>query len=213
MTEYVSTPVTSRLGKSGRRRREGYPERYVHRNMLPRASQRGVPFYRETRLWAIRSSHQRGGAGSGRRSGADLSASGRGGESRSPCPRHYGVERAPSQSLGIHFDSRILVRADGCLFLWSDHHGGPLSRGIVCSVAISSPPPSLSPCACHHCVHVIPSCMPHAVCVTCVCRARASRMCMYACAAHGERERESERESGEREERERRGEARARKHR
>ena len=46
------------------------------------------------------------GGTSSRRSGADLSASGRGGESRSPCPRHYGVERAPSQSLGIHFDSR-----------------------------------------------------------------------------------------------------------
>ena len=68
-----------------------------------------------------------------RRSGADLSASGRGGESRSPCPRHYGVERAPSQSLGIHFDSRTYwfepgVRADGRLFLWSEHHyGGPLT--------------------------------------------------------------------------------------
>ena len=65
-----------------------------------------------------------GTSSTSRRSGADLSASGRGGESRSPCPRHYGVERAPSQSLGIHFDSRTYwfepgVRADGRLFLWS----------------------------------------------------------------------------------------------
>ena len=45
-------------------------------------------------------------AGPGRRSGADLSASGRGGESRSPCPRHFGEER-PSKSFGIYFDSRI----------------------------------------------------------------------------------------------------------
>ena len=44
-------------------------------------------------------------AGPGRRSGADLSASGRGGASRSPCPRHFGAER-PSKSFGIYFDSR-----------------------------------------------------------------------------------------------------------
>ena len=44
-------------------------------------------------------------AGPGRRSGADLSASGRGGASRSPCPRHFGEER-PSKSFGIYFDSR-----------------------------------------------------------------------------------------------------------
>ena len=43
-------------------------------------------------------------AGPGRRSGADLSASGRGGASRSP-PRHFGEER-PSKSFGIYFDSR-----------------------------------------------------------------------------------------------------------
>ena len=30
-------------------------------------------------------------------------------------------------------------------------------------LAAISLPPSLSPCACHHCVHVIPSCMPHCV--------------------------------------------------
>ena len=56
---------------------------------------------RELRLGAWLSGEPRQ-AGPGRRSGADWSASGRGGESRSPCPRHYGVERAPSQSLGIH---------------------------------------------------------------------------------------------------------------
>ena len=44
-------------------------------------------------------------AGPERRSGADLSASGRGGASRSPCPRHFGAER-PSKSFGIYFDSR-----------------------------------------------------------------------------------------------------------
>ena len=47
----------------------------------------------------------------------------------------------------------------------------------------------------------------HAVCVTCVCGSRASRMCMYACAWR-ERERERERERSDRRERERGARAR-----
>ena len=43
-----------------------------------------------------------------------------------PCPRHFGEVR-PSKSFGIHFDSRILVRADGRSFLWPDHYDGPLT--------------------------------------------------------------------------------------
>ena len=75
-------------------------------------------------------------AGPGRRSGADLSASGRGGASRSPCPRHFGAER-PSKSFGIYFDSRrtywferMAARSYGQTTTVGRWLGGPLtSRG------------------------------------------------------------------------------------
>ena len=61
MTEYSSNQP---IGKEWtEKERKGTQNANVHRNMLPRASQRGVPFDRGTRLWAIRSSHQHGGAG------------------------------------------------------------------------------------------------------------------------------------------------------